>query len=174
MGADLTLSLSPSLSFHLHLHLRLHLRLRLRLSLSLSHSHTPFSSSAAAWHHPGVERLQEGVLLRRRQLPGGLTLASRHPPPQRVHAPPSCLLPTSPTHPSSAHLRRLPPPHPNLGTRPRNADASCRAQLVFKMRMHVFTSQVVFPAQADTLDRANLLGATVLLDFSFFETQNQV
>ena len=42
------------------------------------------------------------------------------------------------------------------------------------MRMHVFTSQVVFPAQADTLDRANLLGATVLLDFSFFETQNQV
>ena len=57
MGADLTLSLSPSLSFHLHL--RLHLRLR----LSLSHSHTPFSSSAAAWHHPGVERLQEGVLL---------------------------------------------------------------------------------------------------------------
>ena len=38
----------------------------------------------------------------------------------------------------------------------------------------VLTSQVVFPAQADTLDRANLLGATVLLDFSFFETQNQV
>ena len=34
--------------------------------------------------------------------------------------------------------------------------------------------QVVFPAEADTLDRANLLGATVLLDFSFFETQNQV
>ena len=34
--------------------------------------------------------------------------------------------------------------------------------------------QVVFPAQADTLDRANLLGATVLLDFAFFETQNQV
>ena len=39
------------------------LPLRLRLRLSLSHSHTPFSSSAAAWHHPGVERLQEGVLL---------------------------------------------------------------------------------------------------------------
>ena len=38
----------------------------------------------------------------------------------------------------------------------------------------VLTSQVVFPAQADTLDRANLLGATVLLDFSFFETQNQI
>ena len=31
--------------------------------------------------------------------------------------------------------------------------------------------QVVFPTTADTVDRANLLGATVLLDFSYFETQ---
>ena len=34
------------------------------------------------------------------------------------------------------------------------------------------TAQVVFPNGADTIDRANLLGATILIDFSYFETQN--
>eukprot|EP00320_Phaeocystis_rex_P014198 CAMPEP_0119058498 /NCGR_PEP_ID=MMETSP1178-20130426/2803_1 /TAXON_ID=33656 /ORGANISM="unid sp, Strain CCMP2000" /LENGTH=190 /DNA_ID=CAMNT_0007039437 /DNA_START=75 /DNA_END=647 /DNA_ORIENTATION=- len=34
--------------------------------------------------------------------------------------------------------------------------------------------QVVFPQSSDTIDRANLLGATVLIDFSWFESQNTV
>ena len=55
---------------------------------------------------------------------------------------------------------------------PTSAGACTRTRTCTGAHMQfIHTSSFVLPTTADIVDRANLLGATVLLDFSYFETR---